>query len=231
LIITAVNVFGGIVIGVTHYDLPIGQAADVYTKLSVGDGLVSQIPALIVSLSAGLLVSKGGTRGSAEEAVLTQLGNYPRAISVASMMMLVLAVLPGLPFLPFAALGAIMAFIGYSIPRRRMGREKAAAAQAAIEKEQEKKQADSKDAVKESLKTAEIELCLGRQLSIHLLSAHGELVHRVGKMRRKFAKQYGFIVPDIKLTDNLNGDPKEYQIKLHGTIVAHYNIRIGDLLL
>src|SRR5262245_54625723 len=72
LIITAVNVFGGIVIGVTHHDMPIGQAADVYTTLSVGDGLVSQIPALIVSLSAGLLVSKGGTRGSAVEAVLSQ---------------------------------------------------------------------------------------------------------------------------------------------------------------
>jgi flagellar biosynthesis protein FlhA len=230
LIITAVNVFGGIVIGVTHYDMPIGQAADVYTKLSVGDGLVSQIPALIVSLSAGLLVSKGGTRGSAEEAVLAQLGNYPRAISVAAMLMGVLGVLPGLPFLPFAVLGATMAFIGYSIPRRRLEKEKAEAARIAIEQEQEKKQADSKDAVKESLKTAEIELSLGRQLSIHLLGAHGELVHRVSKMRRKFAKQYGFIVPDIKLSDNLNGDPKAYQIKIHGTIVAHYNIRIGDVL-
>jgi flagellar biosynthesis protein FlhA len=230
LIITAVNIFGGIVIGVTHYDMPIGQAADVFTKLSVGDGLVSQIPALIVSLSAGLLVSKGGTRGSAEEAVLAQLGNYPRAISVAAMLMGVLGLLPGLPFIPFATLGAVMAFIGYSIPRRRLEVEKAEAAKVAIEKEQEKKQAESKDAVKESLKTAEIELCLGRQLSIHLLGAHGELVHRVGKMRRKFAKQYGFIVPDIKLSDNLNGDPKAYQIKIHGTIVAHYNIRIGDVL-
>jgi flagellar biosynthesis protein FlhA len=230
LIITVVNVFGGIVIGVTHYGMPIGQAADVYTKLSVGDGLVSQIPALIVSLSAGLLVSKGGTRGSAEEAVLSQLGNYPRAISVAAMLMFVLGIMPGLPLLPFAALGATMAFVGYSIPLRRREKQQAEDAKAALELEQDKKDADSKDSVKESLKTPEIELCLGRQLSIHLLSSHGEMVHRVSKMRRKFARQYGFIVPDIKLSDNHNGDPKAYQIKIHGSIVAQYKIRIGDVL-
>ena len=84
LIITAINIFGGIVIGVTHHGLPLARAADVFTKLSVGDGLVTQIPALIVSLAAGLLVSKGGTRGSAEQAVLGQLGGYPRALSVAA---------------------------------------------------------------------------------------------------------------------------------------------------
>src|SRR5512138_3441038 len=82
LIITAVNVIGGIVIGVSRHDMSPAAAADVFTKLSVGDGLVSQIPALIVSLAAGLLVSKGGTRGSAEKAVLGQLGQYPRALSV-----------------------------------------------------------------------------------------------------------------------------------------------------
>ena len=80
LIITAVNIFGGIIIGVTRHDMSLGDAADVFTKLSVGDGLVTQIPALIVSLAAGLLVSKGGTRGSADQAVFGQLGNYPRAL-------------------------------------------------------------------------------------------------------------------------------------------------------
>ena len=77
LIITAINIFGGIVIGVTRHDMSPAAAADVFTKLSVGDGLVTQIPALIVSLAAGLLVSKGGTRGSTEKAVFAQLGNYP----------------------------------------------------------------------------------------------------------------------------------------------------------
>ena len=81
IIITAVNVFGGIIIGVTQHDMSPGDAARTFTMLSVGDGLVTQIPALIVSLAAGLLVSKGGTRGSAEKAIFGQLGNYPRALS------------------------------------------------------------------------------------------------------------------------------------------------------
>ena len=118
LIITAINIFGGIIIGVTHHGMSLSRAADVFTKLSVGDGLVSQIPALIVSLAAGLLVSKGGTRGSAEQTVLKQLGGYPRAQSVAALMMFVLGMLPGLPLLPFAFLGGVMAFMGYALPRR-----------------------------------------------------------------------------------------------------------------
>src|SRR5471032_1083867 len=110
LIILAVNIFGGIIIGVTRHDMALSAAADVFTKLSVGDGLVSQIPALIVSLAAALLVSKGGTRGSTEKAILAQLGNYPRALLLAAMVMFVLALAPGLPLLPFALLGSFMSF-------------------------------------------------------------------------------------------------------------------------
>lgn len=100
LLITAVNIFGGIIIAIWRHDMDIGEAADIFTKLSVGDGLVSQIPALIISLAAGLLVSKGGNTGSADVAVLSQLGNYPRALFVASGLMAVLSLTPGLPFFP-----------------------------------------------------------------------------------------------------------------------------------
>ena len=117
LIITAVNVFGGIVIGVTRHDLSFSGAADVCTKLSIGDGRVSQIPALIVSLAAGLLVSKGGNKGSAQEAIVSQLGAYPRALVVASSLMGIMAVMPGLPFIPFACLSAAMALAAYTIPK------------------------------------------------------------------------------------------------------------------
>lgn len=228
LIITAVNIFGGIIIGVTRHNMSLGQAADVFTKLSVGDGLVSQIPALIVSLAAGLLVSKGGTRGSAEQAVLGQLGTYPKALFVAAGLMFTMAVVPGLPFLPFVALGGLMAFVGYAIPRRIAEREAQAAAKVKEKEEQAKREAQ--ESVKESLKTAEIELCLGKQLSMKLLNAHGELAHRVGKMRRKFAQQYGFVVPDIKLTDTLALPGKTYQVKIHGTVVATQEMRIGEML-
>ena len=226
LIITAINIFGGIIIGVTHHGLTLSRAADVYTKLSVGDGLVSQMPALIVSLSAGLLVSKGGTRGSAEQAVLRQLGGYPRAVSAASLMMFVLALMPGLPMAPFVLLGGVMAFVGYSLPKRQAAVKQKEDAR----KAEEQAQNEAKESVKESLKTAEIELSLGSHLSVHLLGSRNELAHRVSKIRKKFAKQYGFVIPEIKLSDNLSIDPKGYQIRIHDTRVAHGELRIGEVL-
>ncbi|WP_339031232.1 flagellar biosynthesis protein FlhA [Bradyrhizobium symbiodeficiens] len=226
LIITAINIFGGIIIGVTHHGLTLSRAADVYTKLSVGDGLVTQMPALIVSLSAGLLVSKGGTRGSAEQAVLRQLGGYPRAVSAASLMMFVLALMPGLPMSPFVLLGGVMAFVGYSLPKRQAARERKEDAR----KADERAQAEAKESVKDQLKTAEIELALGGHLSVHLLGSRTELAHRVAKIRKKFAKQYGFVIPEIKLSDNLSIDPKGYQIRIHDTRVAHGELRLGEVL-
>ncbi len=228
IIITAVNVFGGIVIGVTRHDMTPAAAADVFTKLSVGDGLVTQIPALIVSLAAGLLVSKGGTRGSAEKAIFSQLGNYPRALLLAGSVMFMLALAPGLPFLPFAMLGGVLVFVSYLIPRRKA---EAKAAEEAKAREAADEAADEvRQSVKESLKTAEIELCLGKQIATAFLRQHNELAQRVGRMRRNFAKQYGFIVPEIKLTDDLAIPPKSYQIKIHGTMVASEELRIGDVM-
>jgi len=137
LIITAVNILGGIVIGVTRYDMSPGDAADVFTKLSVGDGLVTQIPALIVSLAAGLLVSKGGTRGSTDKAVLGQLSGYPRALFVAAILMGVFALMPGLPMLPFAILAGLLGFMGYIIPKRQAAiRAKEAETKAAAEEQE-----------------------------------------------------------------------------------------------
>ncbi len=228
IIILAVNIFGGIVIGTTRHNLPLADAADVFTKLSVGDGLVSQVPALIVSLAAALLVSKGGTRGSAEQAVLNQLVKYPRALFVAGLLMFLLALVPGLPFLPFALLSAVFASLGYVVPLRRARAEAAETAKTA--EIEERAQKEAKESVKESLKTSEIELCLGKQLAGKLLISQGELAHRVAKMRRKFDKQYGFVVPDIKLSDSLAIPAKSYQIKIHGTIVAMQEMRIGDLM-
>jgi flagellar biosynthesis protein FlhA len=228
LIITAINVFGGVVIGVTRHDMSLSAAADVFVKLSVGDGLVTQIPALVISLAAGLLVSKGGTRGSAEKAVFGQLGNYPRALSVAGLVMFVLAVAPGLPFLPFAVLGATMGFVAYAVPKRRA--ELQAAEEAKAREVNEAAEEEARHSVKEQLRAVEIELCLGKQLSSALLPAHADLAQRVGKMRRSFAKQYGFVVPEIKLSDDLSIPSTSYQIKIHGTVVASHELRLGDVL-
>jgi flagellar biosynthesis protein FlhA len=228
LIITAINMLGGIVIGTTRHGMELGAAADAFVKLSVGDGLVTQIPALIVSLAAGLLVSKGGTRGSAEETVTGQLVGYPRALFVASGVMLLLAVTPGLPFFPLMLLAAILAFGAWAIPRRIRAE---AAHREMLQLEAEARvEEETKDSVKEQLRTPEIELVLGKQLSAELLTAHGELAHRVSKMRRKFARQYGFVVPEIKLSDSLALPRKSYEIRIHGTPIAASELRIGEVM-
>ncbi len=228
LITIAVNIFGGIIIGVTRHGMPLSKAADIFTQLSVGDGLVSQIPALVVSLAAGLLVSKGGTRGQAQQAVLDQLGAYPRALMVASGMMFIFAVVPGLPMLPFMVLGGFMGFMAYSIPKSRAEQE--AREKLTQEKEQQTKLLEATDTVKETLKMAEVELCLGKHLASHLASSHGDLAHRVKKMRKKFAQDFGFVLPEVKLSDSFMIPAKSYQIKIHGTVIATHEVRPGDLL-
>ena len=125
LLITGVNMLGGIVIGMARHSMGAGEAANAFVRLSVGDGLVSQIPALIVSLAAGLVVSKGGTRGTAESAVLGQVAAQPRAMVLASVLLFVLALVPGLPFVPFALLAALLAGVGIAVPRRRAAAEAA----------------------------------------------------------------------------------------------------------
>jgi flagellar biosynthesis protein FlhA len=228
LLITAINIVGGIIIGYFRHGMEIGEAADVFVKLSVGDGIVSQIPALIVSLAAGLLVSRGGTPGSTDQAVVNQLSGYPRALSVAAALMVLLSIVPGLPMVPFLALGGIMAFGSWFIPRQIEAENK-------VKREQEEKKViqtkeAEKDSVKSVLKTAEIELALGKLVSTRLLGAHQELAFRVGKMRKKFASQYGFVVPEIKVTDDIAIQEKSYQIRIHGTTVASNQLRVGEVL-
>ncbi len=171
-----------------------------FVKLSVGDGIVTQVPALIVSLAAGLIVTRGGTLGSTDTAVIKQLSGYPKALSVASGLMFILSLVPGLPFLPFVSLGAGLALGAWFIPRQ-MQRDKDVAQAEEDQKVADANQAES-ETVKSVLRTTEIELALGKQVSPRLLGAHQELGFRVGKMRKKFAAQYGFVVPEIKVTDD-----------------------------
>lgn len=230
LITIAVNIFGGIIIGTTRHGMPLAEAADVFTRLSVGDGLVSQIPALIVSLAAGLLVSKGGTRGSAEQAVFGQLGGYPRALFVASCLMFMMSIVPGMPTVPFATLGLAMAFVAYTIPRQIAQKKMVEDTKLREEKAKAIEDQRTRDAVKDSLKVDEVEISFGKQISGHLSKSHSDLAHRVAKMRKKFAQQYGFVVPDIKIGENLSVPSKSYQIKIHGTVVAEQALRLNEFL-
>lgn len=228
LIILAVNIIGGVIIGVLRHDMPIGEAIDIFTKLSVGDGLVSQVPALIVSFAAGLIVSKGGARGAAEQAVTGQLSNYPRAMAISSFLLFVLALVPGLPLLPFSGIGAILLYGSYALSRDTIDQDDTPIAP---QSQVANNVAIQRDLfLKEALKTFEIELCFGTQLSTGLLSARDEIAHRVAKMRRKFALQYGFVVPEVRLSDSLSLPPQGYEIKLHGVSLATDSVRPGEML-
>ncbi len=228
LIILAINIFGGMIVGYVRHGMSLGEAADVFIKLSVGDGLVAQIPALIVSLAAGMLVSKGGTRGSVDKAVFGQLGAHPRALFVAAFLLFLLSITPGMPTLPFFTLSLIMAAAAQTIMRRRATSE-LGLRNAAAEAKREKESADE-SSVKSSLRTAEIELVLGKQLSAHLLPLRQELGLRMSKMRKKFASQYGFVVPEVRMNEDLSIPGKSYQIKVHGTGIASFDLRIGEIL-
>lgn len=229
LIITFVNSFGGIIVGVTRHGMDFSTAADAFIKLTVGDGLVTQIPALIVSLAAGLVVSKGGNRGTADRAIIAQLGGYPKALMMAAGMLLTLAMLPGLPFIPFALLGSTLLFGAHILRRARITEDKRVE-EAKKQAAEVSKQTD-KESAKTLLRTPEIELSLGKQIMGMMLANQNELAHRVAKMRKKFAQLYGFVVPEIKLSDDVRLPPKSYCIKIHGTEVASYELRPHEVLI
>ena len=227
LVILAVNVFGGIIIGVLRHQMSAASAADVYTKLSVGDGIVSQIPALIISLASGLLVAKGGARGSADKAVFDQLGRYPRALYLSASLMGLLALMPGLPFTPFVLLGGLLAFAGAAF-QRNIQEDASAPPNPTIKDGATDQQ--QRESIGEQLRVFEIELGLSKELATRLLPSHGEIASRMAKIRKNFARQFGFVIPDIKLTDSLSIPPKCYQVKIHGTVVATHELRLGEFL-
>jgi flagellar biosynthesis protein FlhA len=228
LVITFVNSFGGIIIGVTRHGMDVVSAADTFIKLTVGDGLVTQIPALIVSLAAGLIVSKGANRGTVENSIAKQLGAYPRALAISSAMLGILALVPGLPFAPFAVLSFVLAAVVLASNKTKL---KLAAAEKAEKLEAERlKDETSRASPRENLRVAEIELSLGRQLSTMVMVSQGDLANRVMKMRKRFALQYGFVIPEIKLSDDIQLPSKQYCIKIHGTVASKYELRPGEVL-
>jgi flagellar biosynthesis protein FlhA len=144
------------------------------------------------------------------------------------MLLGVLALVPGLPVLPFMALGGVLAGLAYVLPKRE--RQRAADAAEAQRQEQIAATEEEQNSVKSSLRTAEIELLIGKQLSTRLIASHQELAFRMNKMRKKFAGQYGFVVPEVRLSDDFSIAPKSYRIKIHGTVVAEYQLRVGELM-
>ncbi|MDK3016708.1 flagellar biosynthesis protein FlhA [Pseudodonghicola flavimaris] len=226
LIITLINVVGGILIGIASHGLSVMQAAGNYTALTIGDGLVTQIPALVVSLAAGLLVTKGGTQGAANEAILKQLSGFPKALYMAAVLAFMIGFLPGFPFLIFTALAAGMAVLGYIMQThlRDQDRAKAAAARA------EGKSKKAEDPIAEALKLDDLRLDLGGALVPLIASPDAALPGKVKSLRNLFIKDFGFVMPPVRIKDDSALPAMTYAISLQGVETARGEVRPGSMM-
>ncbi|WP_256619377.1 flagellar biosynthesis protein FlhA [Parvularcula maris] len=224
MIIVFINIIGGMIIGVAQMGITMGDAASSYTTLTIGDGLASQIPALVISLAAGLLVTKGRNEGSAEKAVLSQLGEYPKAVLMVAGMMAVMGLTPGLPFLPFVGIGGLIAVGGFVVPRRK---KKAAAVLSAQTQTQE---APKEIPAEESLKIEDLELEVGSRLLTMISNPERGLPAKVKSLRRRFASEFGFLLPPVRIKDNLYVPPDEYRISVQDVEVAKGLVRPGCVM-
>jgi len=216
IIITLVNVVGGILIGALRHGMAIGDAATTYTTLTIGDGIVGQIPALIVSLGAGMLVSKGSVRGSTDRAFIGQLGGQSKPLLVAAGLSALFALLPGLPFLPFCVLAATAAGGAFLVGR-------AASRQDASDKAEAARQATSPDAeepINELMRIDEIRIELGMALVPLTTAPRGDLTEKIRKLRRSIALDFGFLLPPVRLKDNMDLGAGEYSLQVQGVEVA-----------
>jgi len=225
LIITAINVLGGMAIGIAQQGMSFSNAASVYTILTVGDGLATQIPALIVSLSAGLLVTKGGNVGTTEEAILSQLGGYPKAMMVTGGLLVCLSLTPGLPLGPFMLLGGGLGAGGWVSARRaaRLALDKATTPKDAME-------AKAEEPVEEMLRVDEIKVEVGNSLVPMILNRDGPLTSKVKALRKRFAKEYGFVLPSVRFRDSAFLPPRGYVIGVMGVEAASGEVRPRNLL-
>jgi flagellar biosynthesis protein FlhA len=212
LIIIFINLIAGIIIGVVQKGLTFDSAVQTYTLLTIGDGLVAQIPALIVSTAAGLLVTKSAVKGSAEKAILDQLGNFPHALGVTSGLLIAMAMMPMIPAIPFLATGTVAGLLAYTLNKTKTktaaegGKDKGGAP--APVKTQE-------ELLNEILQIDILRLELGYELLplIHYQKGH-KITDQVKALRKQVAKDLGFVIPPVRIQDNLQLEPKEYVLKV-----------------
>ncbi|MCK4486788.1 MAG: flagellar biosynthesis protein FlhA [Desulfobacterales bacterium] len=227
IIITFINIIGGFVIGVLQKKMPIAAAAQNYTLLTVGDGLVTQIPALIISTAAGIVVSRAASESSMGVEFGKQLLAYPRASYIGSVVIFLFGLIPGLPHIPFIALGMIVGGSVYLIDRKRRG---LAAAEAVKEAEKDKSEKGA-EPVEHLLTLDPMELEVGYAI-IPLVDReqNGEVLDRIKSIRRQFALDKGMIIPPIHIRDNLNLKPSEYRILIKGVPADNYELMPNHLM-
>ena len=228
VLITFINIVGGIIIGVVQKDMSIGDAAQVYTLLTVGDGLITQIPAIIVSTAAGLLVSKSATDGSADKALFGQLGGYPKALGLSSFLMLSLALLPGIPAIPFLLMAGVAGGFAWLATRR----GDAAADAAAREAEAEAEAAPVvEEPISNTLQIDNLRLELGYGL-LPMINAEGgqRLTDQIKALRRQLAQDAGFVLPSVRIQDNLQLPANTYVVRVKEIEAGRGELRPNMLL-
>jgi flagellar biosynthesis protein FlhA len=217
LLVVFINVVGGIIIGVAQQGLSFAEAGHTYTLLTVGDGLVTQIPALIVSTAAGLLVSKAGVSGAADKALMKQLSGYPQALGMSAGVMLVLSLLPGIPMLPFLALGGGAAVLAFSArKRKRTATAEAATAAAATPAAAAAAAAAAEEPISAALKIDDLKIELGYALLPLVNGPDGtdRLTEQIKALRRSLAIEMGFVMPSVRILDNVQLEANTYIIKI-----------------
>ena len=212
LLVVFINVIGGMIIGIAQQGLSFADAAHSYTILTVGDGLVTQVPALIVSTAAGLLVSKAGVAGAADKALLSQLSGYPKALGMSGAVMLVMALLPGIPMLPFMALGSGAAALAFIVDRRM----KVTLAAETQKTEAAAKSEAADEPIAAALKIDDLKVELGYALLplVNAPDGSDRLTEQIKALRRSLAVEMGFVMPAVRLLDNVQLDANTYVIKI-----------------
>jgi flagellar biosynthesis protein FlhA len=211
LLVVLINVIGGMIIGILQQNLSFADAAHFYTLLTVGDGLVTQVPALIVSIAAGLLVSKAGVTGAADKALLSQLSSYPKALGMSAAVMSVMSFLPGIPMIPFLILGGGTAALAYTINRR----NKLAIA-AETKKTEVAQAAPVEEPMSAALKMDDLKIELGYALLplVNAPDGSDRLTEQIKALRRSLAIEMGFVMPAVRILDNVQLDANSYVIKI-----------------
>ncbi|MEH2471426.1 flagellar biosynthesis protein FlhA [Nitrobacteraceae bacterium AZCC 2161] len=216
LLVVFINIIGGIIIGVAQQGLSFGEAGRTYTLLTVGDGLVTQVPALIVSTAAGLLVSKAGISGAADKALMKQLSGYPQALGMSAGVMLMLAILPGIPMLPFLLLGGGAAWLAITASKRNRKAVVTAAAEAAAPAAAAAAAAAADEPISASLKIDDLKIELGYALLPLVNGPDGtdRLTEQIKALRKSLAVEMGFVMPSVRILDNVQLEANTYIIKI-----------------
>jgi len=229
IIITLINIIGGIAIGVLQHKMDISTAAANFTLLTVGDGLVSQIPALITSTAAGLMVTRAVSEANLGKEIFTQLTGYPKALYMGAIALFAMGIVPGMPFVPFMVLSSMIAIVGYMMQLDIQKRQKEEAEKKAQEIIKETKEAESPEDLISQPETITLEI--GYSLIPFVdESQNGEIIKRIKSLRKQLSKELGLIIPLVHIKDNLELNPGEYRILIKDIEIAKGEVEPGKIL-